>query len=75
MVKWDRLNEKHKSYLQEKHYTPGAYYRAFTIDGDTYDGILVFISKTTIELQSGNSFKTFNRGLTRIVKLSNPEFE
>lgn len=75
MVKWDKLNEKYKTFIQEKHYTYGAYYRAFTRDGDTYDGILTYISKTTIELQIGNSFKTFNRGLSRIVKLSNPEGE
>lgn len=75
MVKGDKLNEKYKSLMQERHYTPGAYYRAFTIDGDTYDGILTYISKTTIELQIDNSFKTFNRDLSRIVKLYNPEGE
>lgn len=50
---------------------PGAYYRAVTIDGDIHDGILTYISKTKIELQSGNEFRSFSRGWTelRIVNL------
>lgn len=71
MAKFDKLNDKYKNYLLPKNFNTGELYRAVSIDGDIYDGVLTFDSDTTVELMQGDSFRTFNKGLTRFVKLSN----
>lgn len=71
MTKFERLNDKYKNYFIPKKYITGEWYRVVTIDGDIYDGILTFDSETTAELMNGDSFRTFNKALTRFVKLSN----
>jgi hypothetical protein len=75
MDNWTAINIKFKQILKEKRYTPGAWYRAVTIDGDIFDGVLTFVSNTTVELQIGNSFKAFNRSTTKLVKHSSLERE
>lgn len=69
MVNWDRLNSKTQAYLQKNRLTPGSLYRAVTSDGDIYDGVLTFVSDRTVELQSGNSFKSFCRSRTKLVRI------
>ena len=75
MDNWTAINIKFKQILKEKRFTPGARYRAITIDGDIFDGVLTFVSNTTVELQIGDSFKPFNRGTTKLVKSSSLESE
>ena len=71
MAKFDKLNDKYKNYLLPKNFNTGELYRAVSIDGDIYDGVLTFDSDTTVELMDGDSFKSFNKALTRFVQISN----
>jgi hypothetical protein len=75
MDDWKTINQKYRAILKEKKFIPGAYYRAVTIDGDIFDGILTFVNIWTVELQIGESFKSFSRGCTKLVKLTNLERE
>lgn len=68
-INWGQLKHKFNKIMESTKYVPGHYYRALTFDGDIYDGRLTLVTDSTIELQIGDSFKSFNRGTTEFVKL------